>query len=60
MNHQPVITLHIQKVEDILFKSAIPLSDKRLLNSGVEEYLIEEAEGLPVKNGITLFIHPEE
>lgn len=60
MNQQPVIILHVQRAEDILFKSAIPFSDKRLLNPDADEFLIEEAEDLPVKNDITLFIHAEE
>jgi hypothetical protein len=60
MNQQSVIILHIQKTEDILAKSVIRLSNKHLLHPDVEEYLIEEAECLPLKNDLTLLIQAEE
>ena len=55
-NDTCILTLQVHRVEDILFKSSIPLSCKKLLNDEVEEFIVQEAENLPVKNNITLLI----
>ena len=60
MSQKSVIVLHVQRDEDILFKSTILSSAKRLLNPTVEEFLIEETEGLAVKDEINLIVQAEE
>ena len=60
MSHQSVIILHVQRADDILFKSPILSSGKRLLTPAVEEFLIEEAEGVAVKNDIYLLVKAED
>jgi hypothetical protein len=38
------ISLKVKKLEDLLYKSVIPLSCNRLLHPDVEEYIVHEAE----------------
>ena len=56
-NKSAEIVLHIQSVKDLFFTSKIPLSCKRILNSDVEEFIIEEAEDLPRNAPIRLTVH---
>lgn len=60
VNSKAVIIIHVKKTEDILFKSVILSSARRLLDPTVEEFLIEEAEGLAGRGDITLFIKADE
>lgn len=59
VSQKSVIVLHVQRPEDILFKSAILSSAKRLLDPTVEEFITEEAEGLDASD-ITLLVKSEE
>ena len=60
MSQKSIIILHVQKPEDIFFKSVILYSSKRLLVPTVEEFLIEEAEALGAGDDITLLVKSEE
>ena len=60
MNQQSVIILHVKRPQDILLRSVILSSAKRLLTPTVEEFLIEEAEGLDTRDDITLLVKSEE
>src|SRR5687767_5807351 len=55
-NETSILTLQVYRVEDIIYKSSILLSCKRLLKDDVEEYIVQEAENLPIKNDIKLLI----
>lgn len=52
----PFILLQAQQVEDIFFKSSIPLSCKRLLNEDVEDFIVNEVENSGMKNNIVVSI----
>ena len=60
VSNKSVISLHVRKADDLLLKSAILSSAKRLVDPTVEEFLIEEAEGLDDKDDITLLVKFEE
>jgi hypothetical protein len=51
-----IIFLQVHRLEDIVFKSSISFSCKRLLKEDVEEFIVQEAENVPVKNKIMLSI----
>ena|SRR5687768_16720391 len=60
VSNKSLIILHVQKADDLLLKSAILSSAKRLVDPTVEEFLIEEAEVLDAKNYITLLVKSAE
>jgi hypothetical protein len=57
---QRSITLRIHKAGDILLQPVVVMSDKYLLDHSVEEYLIDQAEELPRKGEITIYIKANE
>lgn len=60
MSDTKEITLHVRRLEDIFFQSAILLFPKRLLNREIVQYIVEAADTIPEKTGIRLSIHVVE
>ncbi|ANE53064.1 hypothetical protein [Flavisolibacter tropicus] len=54
------IILRVQKVQDLFYQSATPLSCKRLLHPDIEEFLIDEAEKWKSRSGLQITILTEE
>src|SRR5437764_267090 len=54
------IILKVKKLDDLFYKSVIPLSCGRLLHPDVEEFIIEEAEKLQKKSSVRITIQVEE
>ena len=54
------IILHVNRIDDILSKSSIPLSSKRLINREVEKFLIEEASKMDTGDDIVVSIRTKD